>query len=80
MINNLLKSHESNYYSYVRFDLSNSLIDHWVRNGIVTKGIKESQYAGFDAKEICHLNESRIDDLKLVRELLVSLYKLDLYV
>jgi hypothetical protein len=80
MIDNLLKSHKGGYYSYVRYDLSNTLITHWVQNGIVTKGVKESQYAGFEPKEICHLNESRIDDLKMVRGFLVSLHKLELYV
>lgn len=80
MIDNLLESHKSGYYAYVRFDLSNALIAHWVKNGIVVKSIKESQYAGFEPKEICHLNESRIDDLKMVRGLLVSLHKLEMYV
>ena len=80
LIDNLLKSHIGGYYSYVRYDLSNSLIAHWAKKGIVTKGIKESQYSGFEPKEICHLNESRIDDLKMVRGLLVSLHKLELYV
>lgn len=77
MIQNLIRSHNSNYYSYLLYDLENKFIAKWVEQGIINKGVKNSKYPYFPPKQICILNEKRITDLELCKALLIHFFDLE---
>lgn len=80
MINSLIKSHNSNYVSYIQWNEGSDLVEHWKKNGIITKRIRKAdpRFFGTD-KEVCELNINFISDLNLSKQLLIEMNNLKEY-
>lgn len=68
LIENLIRSKNSNYYSFVRWDMSNKYLLQWAKNGIIHKHLKRSAFPLCNDTEICILDKE--SDLILAKGLL----------
>ncbi len=55
IIKDLIRSHNSNYYAYMPFNLNNKFLKELFNKNIIEKGIRESQYEFFEDIEICKI-------------------------
>lgn len=75
-IEGLLRSYKSDYYSYVRFDCANELHKTWLGNGVAVLLTRVSKYAFADPDTILAVNPEKVDDLILVKNLLIEVFRL----